>query len=113
MGAKMAQQMPQMPQTDRPSVVKDSDLRSLDDHKDDGDNGWAGTHEEVDYSAKLQFDESDDSEDDVKSKPASSKSGDKEKGKNDKGKNDKNQPSQENWNDFANHPYNQQMMMNA
>merc|ERR1712159_9691 len=55
-----------IPQTDRPSVVKDSDLRSLDDHKDDGDNGWAGTHEEVDYSAKLQFDESDDSEDEVK-----------------------------------------------
>lgn len=57
--------MPPIPQTDRPSVVKDSELRSLDEHKEDADNGWAGTHEEVDYSAKLQFDESDDSEDDA------------------------------------------------
>ena len=65
--------MPPLPQTERPSVVKDSELRSLDEHKEDADNGWAGTHEEVDYSAKLQFDESDDSEDDASSQTSKKK----------------------------------------
>lgn len=98
-----------LPQTDRPSVVKDSDLRSLDDHKDDGDNGWAGTHEEVDYSAKLQFDESDDSEED--SKMQSNKRNDTRIYNKPGGKEEKKQKSQEKWNEFPSHPYNQQMMM--
>lgn len=55
--------------TDRPSVIKDSDLKSLDADKDDA--GWAGSQEEVDYNAKLKFDESDSDED--SSTPRSSK----------------------------------------
>nr|XP_047135478.1 protein PRRC2C isoform X3 [Hydra vulgaris] len=45
------------PQTDQSFVNKDSD-----------DNGWAGAQEEVDYNAKLKFDESDDSDEDVSKK---------------------------------------------
>ncbi|XP_065647703.1 uncharacterized protein LOC100215593 isoform X4 [Hydra vulgaris] len=45
------------PQTDQTFVNKDSD-----------DNGWAGAQEEVDYNAKLKFDESDDSDEDVSKK---------------------------------------------
>lgn len=42
---------------ERPLTVKDSDLRNLDQEKDD--NGWAAAQDEVDYNAKLNFDESD------------------------------------------------------
>ncbi|XP_041758908.2 protein PRRC2A-like isoform X1 [Coregonus clupeaformis] len=40
----------------RPSILKQDDLKELDelDHQD-GDEGWAGAHEEIDYSAKLKF----------------------------------------------------------
>ena len=51
---------------DRPVTVKDSDLKSLDQEKDD--NGWAAAQDEVDYNAKLNFDESDDSDEDRPSK---------------------------------------------
>ncbi|KAM8767318.1 protein PRRC2A isoform 3-T4 [Acanthopagrus schlegelii] len=39
----------------RPSILKQDDLKELDelDHADD--EGWAGAHEEIDYSAKLKF----------------------------------------------------------
>lgn len=55
---------------ERPSIIKDTELNSLD--ADSEDNGWAGAQEEVDYNAKLKFDESDESDDDLHS---SSKSG--------------------------------------
>ena len=45
--------------TDRPATVKQEDIQSMDDDVDDG-GGWAGAQEEVDYSAKLKFDESDE-----------------------------------------------------
>ena len=61
----------------RPSVIKDSEFKSLDDDKDD--NGWAGAQEEVDYNAKLKFDESDDSDEDTPRKSA--KTSDNEKNK--------------------------------
>lgn len=67
--------------TERPSVVKDSDLKSLDNDKDDA--GWAGSQEEVDYNAKLTFDESDDSDaEEVKSvrKPNRENEADKKSG---------------------------------
>ena len=50
---------------ERPSVIKDKQLKSLGDDDAD-DNGWAGAQEEVDYNAKLKFDESDDSEDEAR-----------------------------------------------
>ena len=56
---------------ERPLTVKDSDLKSLDQEKDD--NGWAAAQDEVDYNAKLNFDESDDSDDDRPSKRHESK----------------------------------------
>ena len=69
----------------RPSVIKDSDFKSLDDDKDD-DNGWAGAQEEVDYNAKLKFDESDDSDEDS---PKKNSEGEKHKPSSDDGKDEK------------------------
>ncbi|XP_061615156.1 protein PRRC2A isoform X2 [Phyllopteryx taeniolatus] len=46
----------------RPSILKQDDLKELDELDHDGDEGWAGAHEEIDYSAKLKF--SDDEGDD-------------------------------------------------
>ncbi|KAJ8354537.1 hypothetical protein SKAU_G00221040 [Synaphobranchus kaupii] len=39
----------------RPSILTQDDLKELDELDHDGDEGWAGAHEETDYSAKLQF----------------------------------------------------------
>ncbi|XP_042291064.1 protein PRRC2A isoform X1 [Thunnus maccoyii] len=39
----------------RPSILKQDDLKELDELDHDGDDGWAGAHEEIDYSAKLKF----------------------------------------------------------
>uniref|UniRef100_A0A3B4GNU7 Proline rich coiled-coil 2A n=1 Tax=Pundamilia nyererei TaxID=303518 RepID=A0A3B4GNU7_9CICH len=38
----------------RPSILKQDDLKELDELDHDGDEGWAA-HEEIDYSAKLKF----------------------------------------------------------
>nr|XP_046191411.1 protein PRRC2A-like isoform X1 [Oncorhynchus gorbuscha]XP_046191412.1 protein PRRC2A-like isoform X1 [Oncorhynchus gorbuscha] len=48
----------------RPSILKQDDLKELDelDHQD-GDEGWAGAHEEIDYSAKLKFSDDEGEED--------------------------------------------------
>jgi hypothetical protein len=59
---------PFIPKSGRPSVVKDSDISMLDNGEKAGDAGWAGAQEEVDYNAKLKFDESDESDDDDKSR---------------------------------------------
>lgn len=53
---------PPSSKTDRPSIVKDSDLKQLDEDKDEV--GWDAAQDEVDYNAKLKFDESDESDDD-------------------------------------------------
>ncbi|XP_041825559.1 protein PRRC2B isoform X2 [Melanotaenia boesemani] len=45
----------------RPAIINPEDLRDLDDLDNDCEDGWAGLHEEVDYSEKLKF--SDDEED--------------------------------------------------
>ncbi|XP_068608646.1 protein PRRC2B [Brachionichthys hirsutus] len=45
----------------RPAIVNPEDLRDLDELDNDCEDGWAGLHEEVDYSEKLKF--SDDEED--------------------------------------------------
>ncbi|XP_038132983.1 protein PRRC2A isoform X2 [Cyprinodon tularosa] len=52
----------------RPSILKQDDLKELDELDHDGDDGWAGPHEEIDYSAKLKFsdDEADEEGDEDK-----------------------------------------------
>ncbi|XP_078811607.1 protein PRRC2B isoform X6 [Oryzias latipes] len=45
----------------RPAIINPEDLKDLDDLDNDFEDGWAGLHEEVDYSEKLKF--SDDEED--------------------------------------------------
>lgn len=54
----------------RPAIINPEDLKDLDDLDNDCEDGWAGLHEEVDYSEKLKF--SDDEEEHAscdKSKP--------------------------------------------
>uniref|UniRef100_A0A8C9WKQ0 Proline rich coiled-coil 2B n=1 Tax=Scleropages formosus TaxID=113540 RepID=A0A8C9WKQ0_SCLFO len=45
----------------RPAIISPEDLKDLDNLDNDCEDGWAGLHEEVDYSEKLKF--SDDEED--------------------------------------------------
>lgn len=45
----------------RAAIINLEDLKDLDDLDNDCEDGWAGLHEEVDYSEKLKF--SDDEED--------------------------------------------------
>ncbi|XP_062340291.1 protein PRRC2B [Osmerus eperlanus] len=45
----------------RPTIINPDDLKDLDELDNDCEDGWAGLHEEVDYSEKLKF--SDDEED--------------------------------------------------
>ncbi|XP_036394604.1 protein PRRC2A-like [Megalops cyprinoides] len=47
----------------RPSILKQDDLKELDELDHDGDEGWAGAHEEIDYSAKLKFSDDEGEED--------------------------------------------------
>ncbi|XP_072285244.1 protein PRRC2B-like [Pyxicephalus adspersus] len=59
---------PQRSQLDRApqaAIINAKDLKELDDLDNDAEDGWAGLHDEVDYSEKLKFSE-DDEEDDVK-----------------------------------------------
>ncbi|XP_028273198.1 protein PRRC2B isoform X5 [Parambassis ranga] len=44
----------------RPAIINPDDLKDLDELDNDCEDGWAGLHEEVDYSEKLKF--SDDEE---------------------------------------------------
>uniref|UniRef100_H2ZVC9 Proline rich coiled-coil 2A n=1 Tax=Latimeria chalumnae TaxID=7897 RepID=H2ZVC9_LATCH len=44
----------------RPSILKQDDLKEFDELEHDGDEGWAGAHEEVDYTEKLQFSDDED-----------------------------------------------------
>lgn len=45
----------------RPAIINPDDLKDLDELDNECEDGWAGLHEEVDYSEKLKF--SDDEED--------------------------------------------------
>ncbi|XP_023665448.1 protein PRRC2A isoform X1 [Paramormyrops kingsleyae] len=56
----------------RPSILKQDDLKELDELDHDGDEGWAGAHEEIDYSAKLKFsdDEGDEEGEEERSEPS-------------------------------------------
>ncbi len=63
---------------ERPATVKQEDIQGMDDDVDDG--GWAGAQEEVDYTAKLNFDESDEEPEPPKKPDAKAKTSDKNKG---------------------------------
>ncbi|KAJ6650841.1 hypothetical protein lerEdw1_002880, partial [Lerista edwardsae] len=46
----------------RPTIINAENLKGLDELDNDGDDGWAGIHDEVDYSEKLKFSEDEDEE---------------------------------------------------
>ncbi|XP_017336913.1 protein PRRC2A isoform X1 [Ictalurus punctatus] len=58
----------------RPSILKQDDLKELDELDHDGDEGWAGAQEEIDYSAKLKFSD-DEGEDEGDEEEAESENG--------------------------------------
>ncbi|KAG9335673.1 hypothetical protein JZ751_004325 [Albula glossodonta] len=61
----------------RPSILKQDDLKELDELDHDGDEGWAGAHEEIDYSAKLKFSD-DEGEEDGEEEKEGAKNGTRE-----------------------------------
>ncbi|XP_051991604.1 protein PRRC2A-like isoform X1 [Xyrauchen texanus] len=61
----------------RPSILKQDDLKELDELDHDGDDGWAGAQEEIDYSAKLKFSD-DEGEDDGDEERSENKNGPRE-----------------------------------
>uniref|UniRef100_UPI003AAEDCDD protein PRRC2A n=1 Tax=Centroberyx gerrardi TaxID=166262 RepID=UPI003AAEDCDD len=61
----------------RPSILKQDDLKELDELDHDGDEGWAGAHEEIDYSAKLKFSD-DEGEEEGDEERTESKNGSRE-----------------------------------
>ncbi|XP_066112006.1 protein PRRC2B isoform X5 [Saccopteryx bilineata] len=50
----------------RPTIINAENLKGLDDLDADADDGWAGLHEEVDYSEKLKFSDDEEEEDVMK-----------------------------------------------
>ncbi|KAJ8273787.1 hypothetical protein GJAV_G00105520 [Gymnothorax javanicus] len=62
----------------RPSILKQDDLKELDELDHDGDEGWAGAHEEIDYSAKLKFSD-DEGEEDGDEERSEAKNGTRER----------------------------------
>ncbi|XP_053328430.1 protein PRRC2A isoform X2 [Spea bombifrons] len=47
----------------RPSILKHDDLKEFDELDQEADDGWAGAHEEVDYTEKLKFSDDEDGKD--------------------------------------------------
>ncbi|KAM9325593.1 protein PRRC2A [Gastrophryne carolinensis] len=47
----------------RPSILKQDDLKEFDELDQEADDGWAGAHEEVDYTEKLKFSDDEDGKD--------------------------------------------------
>ncbi|XP_026875554.2 protein PRRC2A isoform X1 [Electrophorus electricus] len=68
----------------RPSILKQDDLKELDELDHDGDEGWAGAQEEIDYSAKLKFSD-DEGEDDGEEEKTEGKNGAREQQKSQEG----------------------------
>ncbi|CAH2314399.1 PRRC2A isoform X1 [Pelobates cultripes] len=55
---------PRMPDpVNRPSILKQDDLKEFDELEQEADDGWAGAHEEVDYTEKLKFSDDEDGKD--------------------------------------------------
>ncbi|XP_043353116.1 protein PRRC2A isoform X6 [Dermochelys coriacea] len=44
----------------RPPVLRQDDLKEFDELDQENDDGWAGAHEEVDYTEKLKFSDEED-----------------------------------------------------
>ncbi|XP_038600719.1 protein PRRC2B isoform X7 [Tachyglossus aculeatus] len=57
---------PQGERVPRPTIINAENLRGLDELDTDADDGWAGLHEEVDYSEKLKFSEDEEEEEALK-----------------------------------------------
>lgn len=55
-----------MERAPRPTIINAENLKGLDELDTDADDGWAGLHEEVDYSEKLKFSDDEDEEEAVK-----------------------------------------------
>ncbi|XP_056397016.1 protein PRRC2A isoform X2 [Hyla sarda] len=61
---RTSQSAPRMPEpVSRPSILKQDDLKEFDELDQEADDGWAGAHEEVDYTEKLQFSDDEDGKD--------------------------------------------------
>ncbi|KFZ65637.1 Protein PRRC2B [Antrostomus carolinensis] len=56
----------QIERAPRPTIINAENLKGLDELDTDADDGWAGIHEEVDYSEKLKFSEDEEEEETVK-----------------------------------------------
>ena len=54
----------------RPAILKPEDIQAMADNDEEEEGGWAGAQDEVDYAAKLDF---EDFEDDEKPPPESSR----------------------------------------
>ncbi|XP_018420842.1 PREDICTED: protein PRRC2B isoform X2 [Nanorana parkeri] len=55
-------QRPQHERAPRATIINAEDLKELDDLDNDAEDGWAGLHDEVDYSEKLKFSEDEEEE---------------------------------------------------
>ncbi|XP_034968526.1 protein PRRC2B isoform X5 [Zootoca vivipara] len=53
---------PQGERVPRPTIINAENLKGLDELDNDADDGWAGIHDEVDYSEKLKFSEDEEEE---------------------------------------------------
>ncbi|KFU90600.1 Protein PRRC2B [Chaetura pelagica] len=56
----------QMERAPRPTIINAENLKGLDELDNDADDGWAGIHDEVDYSEKLKFSEDEEEEETLK-----------------------------------------------
>ncbi|XP_069093252.1 protein PRRC2A isoform X3 [Pleurodeles waltl] len=59
-GPRLSQSQTRPSEVSRPSILKQDDLKEFDELDQEVEDGWAGAHEEVDYTEKLKF--SDDEE---------------------------------------------------
>ncbi|KAL7980884.1 hypothetical protein Chor_002038 [Crotalus horridus] len=50
----------------RPTIINAENLKGLDELDNDTEDGWAGIHDEVDYSEKLKFSEDEEEEENPK-----------------------------------------------
>ncbi|KAM6400028.1 protein PRRC2B isoform 6-T6 [Rhynochetos jubatus] len=56
----------QVERVPRPTIINAENLKGLDELDTDADDGWAGIHDEVDYSEKLKFSEDEEEEENLK-----------------------------------------------
>ncbi|KAM6237467.1 protein PRRC2B isoform 6-T7 [Spheniscus humboldti] len=56
----------QVERAPRPTIINAENLKGLDELDTDADDGWAGIHDEVDYSEKLKFSEDEEEEETLK-----------------------------------------------